>query len=235
MNSPPWTPPRLSGRPLPSTRPGPSSDADAHGAHLNVVLDHGAVIRDVAEQQIYQDYAERDLDVASVPRIRHSRCTDRVGLEAWQEAHQHRPHRRRLFVHPGRRRSRRRRALRLSHLATLTAEMPPGTNRVPKRSLKAILYSAFTGRTSPGHWRLGASCRWSIAMGDGMTNVVLCCRSAARWASAWKHQRTATNSCGTGQPLLDAERRLGRNRGDDDPRRSASTRDVCAARRDGNR
>ena len=46
--------------------PARSSDPEVHDAYLNAVLDHGAVVRDIAEQKIERAYAERGLDDASV-------------------------------------------------------------------------------------------------------------------------------------------------------------------------
>ena len=46
--------------------PDRSSDPDVHDAYLTAVLDHGAVVRDIAEQKIERTYAERGLDDASV-------------------------------------------------------------------------------------------------------------------------------------------------------------------------
>jgi hypothetical protein len=46
--------------------PDRSADPDVHEAYLNAVLEHGAVVRDIANHHIEQTYAERGLDDASV-------------------------------------------------------------------------------------------------------------------------------------------------------------------------
>lgn len=46
-----------------------SGDPDVHEAYLNAVLDHGAVLRDIADQKIEPACAERRLDDTSVRAV----------------------------------------------------------------------------------------------------------------------------------------------------------------------
>ncbi|ANE83440.1 hypothetical protein A7U43_28420 (plasmid) [Mycobacterium adipatum] len=66
--------------------PDRSSDPDVHEAYLNAVLDHGAVVRDVAGQRIENTYAERGLDDASVGAEATAVAAELEQIEArWRE------------------------------------------------------------------------------------------------------------------------------------------------------
>ena len=64
-----------------------SGDPDVHEAYLSAVLDHGAVLRDVADQKIERAYAERRLDDASVSAETAAVAEELEQIESeWREA-----------------------------------------------------------------------------------------------------------------------------------------------------
>ena len=64
-----------------------SGDPDVHEAYLNAVLDHGAVLRDIAEQKIERAYGERGLDDASVSAETAAVAEELEQIETeWREA-----------------------------------------------------------------------------------------------------------------------------------------------------
>ena len=64
-----------------------SADPDVHEAYLNAVLDHGAVLRDIADQKIERAYAERRLDDASVSAETAAVAEELEQIESeWREA-----------------------------------------------------------------------------------------------------------------------------------------------------
>ena len=64
-----------------------SGDPDVHEAYLNAVLDHGAVLRDIADQKIERAYAERRLDDASVSAETAAVAEELEQIESeWREA-----------------------------------------------------------------------------------------------------------------------------------------------------
>lgn len=63
-----------------------SSHPEVHDAYLNAVLDHGAVVRDVAGQRIENAYAQRGLDDASVEAEAAAVAAELEQIEArWRE------------------------------------------------------------------------------------------------------------------------------------------------------
>ena len=64
-----------------------SGDPDVHEAYLNAVLDHGAVLRDIADQTIERAYAEHRLDDASVRAETAAVAEELEQIESeWREA-----------------------------------------------------------------------------------------------------------------------------------------------------
>ena len=64
-----------------------SGDPDVHEAYLNAVLDHGAVLRDIADQKIERAYAEHRLDDASVSAETAAVAEELEQIESeWREA-----------------------------------------------------------------------------------------------------------------------------------------------------
>ena len=67
-----------------------SGDPDVHEAYLNAVLDHGAVLRDIADQTIERAYAEHRLDDASVRAETAAVAEELEQIESeWREAKKH--------------------------------------------------------------------------------------------------------------------------------------------------
>ena len=67
-----------------------SGDPDVHEAYLNAVLDHGAVLRDIADQKIERAYAEHRLDDASVSAETAAVAEELEQIESeWREAKKH--------------------------------------------------------------------------------------------------------------------------------------------------